>query len=118
MVTASSMISKKTQMQNNWEVLSWTTKIKRKKAISLQPNLAVTMSWTVAVALSVHIAVKARTCPIADSKVAADKTSFHHRYKMRPDVISGLFFPENLSSFYPYLYELVLTEMQEVIYEQ
>ena len=44
MVTASSMISKWKQMQNNEEVLSWTTKIKRKKAISLQQNLAVTMS--------------------------------------------------------------------------
>jgi hypothetical protein len=44
MVTASSMISKWKQMQNSKGVLSWTTKIKRKKAIGLQQKRAVTMS--------------------------------------------------------------------------
>jgi hypothetical protein len=39
-----SMISKWKQMQNSKGVLSWTTKIKRKKAIGLQQKRAVTMS--------------------------------------------------------------------------
>jgi hypothetical protein len=66
-------------MRNNKEVKAWTTKIKRKKAISLQLNLAVIMSSTVAVVLSEHTAVTARTCQIADLKVAADKNAFSDR---------------------------------------
>ena len=91
MITASLMIPKRKQNQNNEEVLLWTTKIKRKKAISLQRNPAVIMSSTVAVVLSEPTAVTVRTCPVADSKVAADKTSFRDRYKKRPDLFSGLF---------------------------
>jgi hypothetical protein len=44
MIPASPMIFKRIQMQNNEEVLSWMTQIKRKKAISLQQNPAVTVS--------------------------------------------------------------------------
>jgi len=66
-------------------------KDKKKKTISLQQNPAVIMSSTVAVVLSEPTAVTARTCPVADSKVAADQTSFRDRYKKRPDLISGLF---------------------------
>jgi len=51
-------------------VLLWTIKIKRKKAISLQRNLAVIMLSTVAVVLSENTAVTVRTCRVADSKVA------------------------------------------------
>ena len=72
MITAFLMIPKRKQNQNNEEVLLWTIKIKRKKAISLQQNLAVIMSSTVAVVLSEHTAVTVRTCPVADSKVADD----------------------------------------------
>ena len=75
-VAASSMISKMKQVQNNWEVLAWTKKIKIKKAISLQQNPAVPMSSTVAVVLSEHTAVTARICRIADLKVAADIKCF------------------------------------------
>jgi hypothetical protein len=59
-------------MRNNEEVKAWLKKIKRKKAISLQQNLAVIMSLTVAAVLSGHTAVTARTCPIVDLKVASD----------------------------------------------
>ena len=57
-------------MRNYQEVKAWLKKIKRKKAISLQQNLAVIMLWTVAAVLSGHTAVMARTCRIADLKVA------------------------------------------------
>jgi tRNA1(Val) A37 N6-methylase TrmN6 len=63
-------------MRNNERVKKWTKKIKRKKAISLQQNLAVIMSSTDAVVLSEHTAVTARTCRIADLKVAADIKCF------------------------------------------
>ena len=52
------------------------TKIKRKKAISLQPDLAVTVSQTDAVALSEHTVVTDPTCRTADSKAAADIIAF------------------------------------------
>jgi hypothetical protein len=42
--------------------------------------------------------VTARTCRIADSKVAADKPSFRDIYEKRPDIFSGLFFQEGLSA--------------------
>jgi hypothetical protein len=89
------------QVQNNWEVLAWTKKIKIKKAISLQQNPAVPMSSTVAVVLSEHTAVTVRTCPVADSKVAADQTSSCDRCKKRPDLFSGLFISEILSATKP-----------------
>ena len=72
MVAASLVISKRKQTQNNEEVLLWTIKIKRKKAISLQWKLAVIMLSTVAVVLSEHTAVTVRTCRVADLKVADD----------------------------------------------
>jgi len=43
-VVCITVISSRKKMLNNEEVLSWTKKIKRKKAISLQQNLAVIMS--------------------------------------------------------------------------
>ena len=79
------------QMQNNWEVLSWTTKMKRKKVISPQQTLAATMSLTIAVALSGDTVATDRKCPIADLKAAADWTSFRDRFKKGPDGMSGLF---------------------------
>ena len=60
----------------NQEVKLWEKKTKRKKAISRQQNPAVIVSWTPAVALSEHTAVTARTCRIADTKVAADTKRF------------------------------------------
>jgi len=59
-------------MRSNKGVKKWTKKIKRKKAISLQQNLAVIMSSTVAAVLSEHTAVPALTCLTVILKVAAD----------------------------------------------
>ena len=59
-------------MRNNQEVKTWLKKIKGKKTLNLQQNLAVIMSQMVAAVLLAHTAVTAQTCQIVDLKVAND----------------------------------------------